>query len=607
MKTRKIEQKVFEEIQKKSFETIESELRAAAKHLSRLAGKNLELVSTNEDYVIYKPEDQQDVFLKARYKVTDRGTIKLNNFEKIIVDESSKNEERKNILRNVINALMEDDPDAATDQWKELKNRFPVSEMVKKKASGTGKAPGDGGVGNADEEDQESKGKARCKRKEDSKYGSHTSSSEELMTLKAVDDSLEEWADSLPNFTEIKKYLIEAAKSVAKIVCEEKTDVIKIKMKDKKDKKYDKDDMKYSKKDKMKYNDDDDDDDDDDDIDEIEIDTKDKADKKEKTSKKSKKQREKVKKARTKMKYKEDDKDFEESIVSLKRNNNAKDEESLEDTISEIVSSNPQLIYISKNELKEMISRILTKREEKNWDEDLCEEIAFGLKKVAHNTYADQAYDLIKFAAVDEVVGLDEEVSDDDYEAFEQVSERYFENVYAVAKKKYDALRHLSEMLSKSATTLEGDVKAAGLDASKIIGTVSDFREYASQVAASARNLSEADESIVRMVVGSLLSRASNDYSLNQSKFVDPGHFHTNFDLDADNYKQHAKGGTKDAMLGDEESSISNPMSPGSMGPDKLDLEKTASSKGFDVMKFGIHSNPTVPGKAMSASQLDLD
>ena len=593
MKTKKIEQKVFEEIQKKSFATIESELRAAAKHLSKLAGKALELDSVNEDYVVFKPENQSDVYLKAHYELTDRGTIKFNNFEKIIVDESSKNDERKNILKGMINALMEDDVDTASEQWKELKNRFPVSEMVKKKAQGPGKAPGDAGVDNADEEGQEAKGKARTARKADNKYGTHTSSSEELMTLKAVDDALEEWSGSLPNYTEIKKLLIEAAKNVAKIVCEEKTDVIKVKMKEEKE--CDEDDEC-----------DEDGEEKEEEVEEVEIDTKDKADSKEKDGKKSKKQRDKVKKARDKMKDKEDDEEFEEAIVSLKRDNNAKDEESLSETLSELVSSNPYLIYVSRKELQEMISVILTRREEKNWDEKLCEDIAFGLKKIAHNTYADQAYDLIKFAAIDEVVGLDEEVSDDDYEAFEQVSEKYFENIYAVANKKHVALRNLSEMLSKAANTLESDVRAAGLDLSRVIKTVSDYREYASRVAASARTLSESDESVVRMVVGSLLSRAANDYSLNQSKFVDPGHFHTNFDLDKDNYKQHAKGGTKDVMMGDEESSISNPMAPGSMGPDKLDLEKTAGSKGFDVMKLGIHTNPTVPGKAMGAAQLDL-
>lgn len=595
METKVIEQDVFEEIQKRSFANVEKELVSAGKVLSQLAGKDLYIRSVNEDYVVYRPAGNSNVLLKATYSFTENDTIKLKNFERLVIDENSVNEARRNILRGLVDALYNDDTDTASEIW----NRVSVSEMVKSKAQKPGKAPGDAGVDNADEEGQDKKGKARSARKPDGKYGSKTSSKDELLNLKAVDDALEEYAGVLPNYNEVKRHLLEAVKQVAEIVCEQQTGIFKIKFKDvisenddEENDDEESDEKKDEKKDKKE-------------IDEIEIDTDDKKESKKKNSEKSKKHREKVKKEREKLSEKEDEDDFEDEVVDVKRKNNEKDEKGLGETLMNLVAKNPSIIYVSKNELKEMVSRILAKRKEKNWDKELCEDIAYGLKKLAHSTYTDQAYDIIKYAATDEVWGLEEEVSDDDFEAFEQVSERYFEDVYKTAEKQYNSLTHLSEMLAKTASTLEADAKVYDIDPSKVSRVVTGYREYASQIMAQAHG--PLNENIVRMVVGSLLTGVGNDYSLNQGKlFVDPGHFHKNFDLDDDNYKQHAKGGTKDIKKGDEEISISNPMTPKSMGPDKLDLEKTDGAKDFSVMKTGIHTNPMAP-KAMGANQLDPD
>ncbi len=160
-------------------------------------------------------------------------------------------------------------------------------------------------------------------------------------------------------------------------------------------------------------------------------------------------------------------------------------------------------------------------------------------------------------------------------------------------------------MLAKTANTLESDAKVYDIDPSKVSKVVTGYREYASQIMAQAHG--PLNENLVRMVVGSLLTGVGNDYSLNKGKlFVDPGHFHKSFDLDGDNYKQHAKGGTKDVEKGDEETNIKNPMIPKSMGPDSLDLEKTDGPRGFEIMKTGIHTNPMTL-KALGAKQLDLD
>lgn len=615
MRTNIVDFEVFEAMQKRAFDNIYSELKEASKHLSKVAGKDLSIQSVNDHYVLFNVKEHNNLLLKADYEFTENDTIKFNNFEKIVIDETSKNEQRKDLIRNLIDSIQEDDNGESNSFWNKLSSQYSLQELAKRKAAKPGHSNLGGGdpakAQNADEEDQDSKGKSRTKHGDVKGDGGFAGPGKpfkgELMSTQAVDDSLEEMVSHLPNYKDLKKQLLESARKVADVVCEEDTGVVKISFKE----------ADYSKKYFGKHNKKSDDDEDEKDsdekssedhdekeIDEVEIDKKDKKDKKKKMSSKSKKFRDKVAKDRKNMAKKELDENFISNIVRIKRSTNAQDSNTLSETFMDLITTYPEITYVSCEELTEMTKRVLRNSNEKNWNEELCHDIALGLRKLAHKTYSDKVYEVAKYAAMDDVVGLEEEVSDDEYEAFEQISERYFNDIYTKAELQYNSLMDLSEMLYRAATTLESDSQAHGLYNDSVKKVVAEYRQYSAQVAAEARG--PLNENLVQMVVGSLLSKAGNDYSLNKGKlFVDPGHYRKNMDLDGDDYKGHTHGGSKKSVVGDEEINMGNPTAPSYKNAHDLDLEDTPKSKDHSVMKYGIHTNPMAP-PAKSSSQLDL-
>jgi len=622
MKTRKIGQETFEAIRKRSHDNIRDEICKASNKLRKAFKKKLKVENINDDYVVFASEDNPNIFLKARYRFTENDTIKFNNFEKIILDESSKQKSRKKILKNMINSLQNDDNESANESWEELMYKFPITEMVKKKAAKTGHAPGDSGCFNADEEDQERQGKIRSSRKSDGRYGSLTSTSDELMTLKAVDPCLEEYAHQLPNYISSMKYLIEALKDTDEIVGKDEVEDVKIKKKNKKDKynddenedidddiedEDDKDDEDEDDKDDEDEDDEDDEDkDEDEEIDEVEVDTKDKDNKKKSMGVKSKKHRVKVHAARNKFSKKEKDSDFSDKIVQIKRDNNMGDGEAIEEALIDIVAENPEIIYVSKDELSSMISRILESRGESGYDFYLCEDIAIGLRKLAHKIYNDQAYDIAKYCAIDEVVSLDEEVSDDDYEAFEEISSRYYEDIYDRANKQFKVINNLYETIEKVADILESEAENTEIIKDKEVQQlILEYRKIAGRIKSNPFN-----ENLVKNIVGSLLTRVQNDYTLNQLVFKEPCHFRDNIDLDKNDYEKLTKKSTKDSYIGDEEMysyvlSDKYSLKEKEFDPNKLDLFNPDKYKDFNVMKNGVVQNPMAP-KSLDSRNLDL-
>jgi translation elongation factor EF-1beta len=597
MKIKNINQNLFEEIKKRSFDSVKKELVESSVRLSKALGVDFKVSDINESYVVYSSPNPYS-FLKASYEITDRGTIKLENFETLIVDKDSIAESRKSALRGFIESLIDNDKDKAEDCWKNYMSNINIQEMVKKKAAAPGRAPGDpANPYNADEEDQSAQGRKRIANKKPAIRGDEemsdgpnpAPSSAELMTLKAVDPSLEEHLRVLPNYMSITPKLVESAKNVARVFFPEAEDV------------------KISTKKNGEEQEE---------LDSVELNGVEKSETGKKMKKGSKKNREKIFDAREKFAKNEKNENFIQKLVDIKRFNNAQEADSLSETLTDFVSENATLIYVSKDELKDMIQRIYDSKGEENWDEDLCEEIAFGLRKLAFNTYIDKAFDIARSAAIDEVMDLEEEVSEDSYEAFEEISSRYFNNIYENHNRQSKVLSDLSEMLVRTADTLEADIKSAGLEN---VGnkTIAEFRQYAAQMAANTRG--HINESIVKMVVGSLLSGVGNDYSLNDKASLVPfGHFRPSIDLEKD-YGKWVGDGSKDSRIGDEEMkspNTGNPLAPKYMDKNKLDLEdgkyKHWSDRGEkevflgDEEMSGVNAgNPSAP-KYMTSKQLDL-
>lgn len=578
MKTKSIDSSLFEEIKKVSFQNVKNELLEATKNFSESLNINFGLYDFNESYVLFSSPNPT-AFLKANYALTDKDTIRLENFETLLIDSNSILEERKNILRNITESLIEDNG-KIDEHWNQLMSRLLYTEMVKKRAS-----KGHVGIGdpakadNADEENQGAQGRARANKK-GTVSGDEEMNSKELKTLDALDSSLEESVNSLPNYKEIRNQLIEAAKEVSAIMFNENKGC---KITTKKNEEGEPE------------------------LATAEIDTTIKKAKKGKEKDGAKGMRNKIAAKRKELAKIVKSAGFAETMKNIKTFNNLGEEKELAETLTNFVTSNPSLIYVSKNELSNAIFDVL--ENEENADQLLCDEIAEGLRKLAYNTFQDKAYEVIRLAAIEDVVGLDEEVSDDNYEAFEEVSSRYFEDIYEKDSKIQKSLSNLAEMIARTAVVLESDLRASG---NTNLKPVAQLRQFASQVNESARTT--INESVMKMVVGSLLSGVSGDYSLNKTTLVPYGHFRPAIDMDGNDYGKHVGNGKKSACCGDEEMmspNNGNPMAP--KYKKDVDLEsdyKFWSRKGTKTSMKGDEEmegsgNPMAP-KYKKAAELDL-
>ena len=88
MKVKNIKNDLFSEIKNKSFDRIKEELNETSKQLSKTLGIDFRVSNINESYVLYSSPNP-NAYLKASYSFTDRDTVKLENFETLVIDAKS--------------------------------------------------------------------------------------------------------------------------------------------------------------------------------------------------------------------------------------------------------------------------------------------------------------------------------------------------------------------------------------------------------------------------------------------------------------------------------------------------------------------------------------
>ena len=112
MKRKLVNYEVFEKMKADSLSTVVNELIEAQDHLARTIGvESLALESFDDGTVIYRKDD--GTFLRSDYKVED-DAITFDNMEELVIDEASENNKRREVVRSLLTAVLEDkDVDAS--------------------------------------------------------------------------------------------------------------------------------------------------------------------------------------------------------------------------------------------------------------------------------------------------------------------------------------------------------------------------------------------------------------------------------------------------------------------------------------------------------------
>jgi hypothetical protein len=154
--------------------------------------------------------------------------------------------------------------------------------------------------------------------------------------------------------------------------------------------------------------------------------------------------------------------DFVASISLIKKLNNLMDNQ-LEEAIEETVSRWPNLIYLTKNELSNIIETSLESAGITSFDDKLCDEISESLLKSAHLAYTEKTEAIINSSG---------KSIKNTYEEFSELTKDYFPHLDESAALEmqsyvdlYEALKHvysisLNEGMKKSTYAVLSDLSA---------------------------------------------------------------------------------------------------------------------------------------------------
>ena len=110
--------------------------------------------------------------------------------------------------------------------------------------------------------------------------------------------------------------------------------------------------------------------------------------------------------------------------------------------------------------------------------------------------------------------------------------QEYYEDIYDRANKQFKVINNLYETIEKVADILESEAENTEIIKDKEVQQlILEYRKIAGRIKSNPCN-----ENLVKNIVGSLLTRVQNDYTLNQLVFKEPCHFRDNIDLDKNDY-----------------------------------------------------------------------
>lgn len=115
-----------------------------------------------------------------------------------------------------------------------------------------------------------------------------------------------------------------------------------------------------------------------------------------------------------------EDTEFCKAIAILKRQNAISDNDGLEEVLENIVSRWPQVLYLTQQELAETIKTALETVGATNFDDQTCDFMSEGILRTAHSAYVDRVNKILTLA------GIHECESEDKYNCFKEVVAQFY-------------------------------------------------------------------------------------------------------------------------------------------------------------------------------------
>jgi len=159
---------------------------------------------------------------------------------------------------------------------------------------------------------------------------------------------------------------------------------------------------------------------------------------------------------RNKAKKVSEDVEFCKAISDLKRQNALSDSEALEESLVNIVTAWPNLIYLTQPELSAQVKVALETAGARNYEDQTCDFMAEGILRTAQKHFANKVNKVVQLAGAELCEDCDQ------YEAFQEIASEFYPTVDANLQKEvgvyadlYDTLRKVHEASSDSLVKAE--------------------------------------------------------------------------------------------------------------------------------------------------------
>lgn len=134
---------------------------------------------------------------------------------------------------------------------------------------------------------------------------------------------------------------------------------------------------------------------------------------------------------------------FCKAIAELRRQNALSDNDALEETLVNIVSNWPNLIYLTQDELTDQIGHALESVGNTKYDDQACAFMAEGILRTAHKEFSDKVSTVVKLAGTEVCEECDQ------YEAFQNIVKDFYPLVDNAHAKQMQVYVDLYESLKK--------------------------------------------------------------------------------------------------------------------------------------------------------------